>query len=135
MALKIWTLMAAGWIPRITDRYGLQRWGLIGRRTGTDVGYGPMDTAGHGWTTSRGVGRRFIMAAGFTARESDGAGIRDQFMCDLIGARRWWRSSESGDFMPESGSGADLAGFRLRPSKFVIRGGDGESMAAIALRT
>src|SRR6266700_4234187 len=72
-----WILMAAGSTPRVMARYGNLCKGLDGLLIRQAVGSGSLITAGHGFRTSPGAGRRITMDAG-SIPAVPGAGGQDR---------------------------------------------------------
>src|SRR5260221_14642362 len=69
-----WILMAGGSTPRVMARYGNLCKGLDGLLIRQAVGSGSLITAGHGFRTSPGAGRRITMDAGSIPAGSWGGG-------------------------------------------------------------
>src|ERR1700733_1816068 len=114
---KTWTRMAAGRMPRITVRYGCRMSPRIGRRIVMATGFTSRTTAGPGLATSHGAGPRITTGAGCRTA-ARGRGGRDRF-----GVRDF--TVPSGP-LPTSRS-SDSAGGGVLVS--VLDGEDGEASA------
>src|SRR5665213_3471712 len=130
MAGKISTLMAAGeTIPR-TAMYGLPAFPPIGRPIRMASGSGKTTTAGLGWITNPGDGRRSITARGTFARASAGAGSPARDPAVTGGIRPWLAFSASAAVWGWVSVSVAAAGFRWLRSKFFIRGTGAADLAA-----